>query len=458
MSILIKNGTIVTAADTFTGDVLIEGETVAAIGAKLEATADRVIDASDRYVIPGGIDVHTHLDMPFGGSQSADDFETGTIAAAHGGTTSLVDFAIQDHGKSLREGWETWMAKAEGKATIDYGFHLILREFNHELGLEMAEMVNEGVTTFKLFTAYPGVFLMDDGDIFKTMQRASEVGAMVCIHAENGRMIDTLVAQAVAAGNTAPHFHALTRPARAEAEATARTIALAEVAGARVYIVHLTCAEALEEVVRARKRGVDVYAETCPQYLYLNYENYLEPDFGGAKYVMSPPLRDAARQDELWQGLAENALQVVSTDHCPFPMSAKRMGEHDFTKIPNGAPGIETRMSLMYDAVHEGRLSLNRWVEVTATAPAKLFGMYPRKGTLVPGADADIVVFDPSAIRTLTVSKLHMNVDYSPYEGRVVHGATETVLSRGEVIVDKGTFTGKPGRGRYIRREPVASL
>ena len=455
MSTLIKNGTVVTAVDTYRADVLIEGETIAAVGTGLAADGAKVIDATDRYVIPGGIDIHTHLDMPFGGSQSSDDFYTGTVAAACGGTTSLVDFAIPEPGGTLQGGFDTWMGKAEGKAVIDYGFHMILREYTPALGDEIAAMVERGVTSFKLFTAYPGVFLMDDGAIFQTMQRAAEVGGLICVHAENGRMIDTLVAQALARGETAPQYHALTRPPRAEAEATARVIALAEVAGARVYIVHLTCAEALDEVKRARARGAQVFAETCPQYLFLSYQNYLEPDFGGAKYVMSPPLRDPARQNELWQGLAADDLQVVSTDHCPFPMKDKRMGEGNFTKIPNGAPGIETRMSLMFDGgVREGRLSLNRWIEVTSTAPAKMFGLYPKKGTIAPGADADLVVFDPEAKTTLSAKTLHQNVDYCPYEGRVVHGVSETVLSRGRVIVEKGSFTGTPGAGQYLRRDP----
>jgi dihydropyrimidinase len=453
--ILIKNGTIVTATDQYRGDVLVEGETIALIGSHIDVPADITIDAADRYVIPGGIDVHTHLDMPFGGAFSADDFQTGTIAAAHGGTTTVVDFAIQDYGGSLRQAWETWMQKAEGKAVIDYGFHMIMREFTPALGKEMGDMVREGVTSFKLFMAYPGVFMMDDASIFQAMQRSGEIGATICMHAENGGVIDVLVKQALARGETAPKYHALTRPARAEAEATHRAIAMAEIADVPVYIVHLSAAEALEMVTQARSRGIPAYAETCPQYLFLSHDNYEEPGFAGARYVMSPPLRDRAKQDQLWRGLAYNDLQLVATDHCPFCLKDKDLGRQDFSKIPNGAPGIETRMSLMYDGgVRAGRISLNRWVEITATAPAKIFGMFPQKGTIAPGSDADIVIFDPKAEVVFSHKTLHMNVDYSPYEGRKVVGAAETVLSRGAVLVDKGTFVGKAGAGRYLRRAP----
>jgi dihydropyrimidinase len=455
MKTLIKNGTIVTATDQYRGDVLIDDETIAAVGTKLDVPVDRILDATDRYVIPGGIDVHTHLDMPFGGTVSADDFETGTIAAAFGGTTTIVDFAIQDYGKSLREAWETWMAKAEGKAVIDYGFHMIMREFTPELGREMGDLVREGVSSFKLFMAYPGVFMMDDASIFRAMQRSGEIGATICMHAENGGVIDVLVKQALARGETAPKYHALTRPARAEAEATHRAIAMAEIADVPVYIVHLSAAEALQMVTEARDRGVPAYAETCPQYLFLSYDNYEEPGFGGAKYVMSPPLRAKETQDELWRGLVTNDLQLVATDHCPFCMKEKELGKDDFSKIPNGAPGIETRVSLLFDGgVKADRISLNRWVELCATAPAKIFGMFPKKGTIAPGSDADIVLFDPKRQTTLGKKTLHMNVDYSPYEGRRVTGAAETVLSRGRVIVEHGRFAGKPGSGRYLRRDP----
>jgi dihydropyrimidinase len=392
--------------------------------------------------------------MPFGGTSSTDDFETGTIAAAHGGTTTIVDFAIQERGGTLRQAWETWMAKAEGKAVIDYGFHLILRESTPELRREMGAMVEEGVTSFKLFMAYPGVFYMDDASIFRTMQRSGEIGATICMHAENGPVIDVLVEQALARGQTAPKYHALTRPARLEAEATHRAICLAEVADVPVYIVHLSAAEALEQVTLARDRGLPVYAETCPQYLFLSYDNYEEPGFAGAKYVMSPPLRDKEKQRFLWRGLAGNDLQAVSTDHCPFCMKGdKELGAKDFSKIPNGAPGIETRMSLVFDGgVRAGKISLERWVELTSTSPAKIFGLFPRKGTIAVGSDADLVIFDPEAEQTLSAKTLHMRVDYNPYEGRRVKGVSETVISRGEVVIEKGKLRGSPGRGRYLRR------
>jgi len=454
MRVLVRNGTVVTAVDQYRGDVLIEDEKIALIGASLaDIRADKVIDATGKYVLPGGIDVHTHLDMPFGGATSADDFETGTVAAAFGGTTSIVDFAIQYKGQTLHHAWETWMKKAEGRAVIDYGFHMIMTDLNDQTEQEMDALVRQGVTSFKLFMAYRGVFMLDDGSIFRALLRTGQNGGTICMHAENGDVIDVLVRRALAAGHTAPKYHALTRPARAEAEATHRAIALAEMADVPIYIVHLSAAEALEMVTEARDRGLPAYAETCPQYLFLSYDNYEEPDFNGAKYVMSPPLRDRAKQAQLWRGLAFNDLQCVSTDHCPFCMKEKRLGENDFSKIPNGAPGIETRMSLVYDGgVREGRISLNRFVELTSTSPAKIFGLFPRKGTIAPGSDADIVVFDPNRTVTLSAKTLHMRVDYSPYEGRKVTGATDTVLSRGRVVIEGGKLAGRPGSGSFLKR------
>jgi dihydropyrimidinase len=453
-SILIKNGTVVTATDQYRGDVLVEGEKVSVIGTTLTMAADKVIDATGKYLLPGGIDVHTHLDMPFGGSTSADDFASGTIAAAHGGTTTIVDFAIQYRGQTLHHAWEQWAKKAEGKAAIDYGFHMIVTELNDQVELEMDALVRQGITSFKLFMAYPGVFMLDDASIFKALQRTGKNGGTICMHAENGGVIDVLVQKALAEGKTAPKYHALTRPARAEAEATHRAIALAEIADVPVYIVHLSAAEALEMVTEARDRGLPAFAETCPQYLFLSYDNYEEPGFDGAKYVMSPPLRARETQKNLWRGLAYNDLQVISTDHCPFCMKEqKELGKDDFSKIPNGAPGIETRMSLVYDGgVRAGRISLNRFVELTSTSPAKIFGLFPRKGTIAPGSDADIVIFDPEKKQKLSVSTLHMKVDYHPYEGREVTGVTETVLSRGRVIIENGTFTGKAGAGSFLKR------
>ncbi len=454
MSLLIKNGTIINASDIYRGDVYVERDLVSAIGTNLSMSADVVIDATGRYVLPGGIDVHTHLDMPFGGTTSADDFESGTTAAAFGGTTSIVDFAIQYRGQTLHHALETWMKKAEGKAVIDYGFHMIITELTDQVEEEMDAMVRQGVTSFKLFMAYPGVFMLDDGSIFRAMLRTGRNGGTICMHAENGGVIDVLVKKALAEGKTAPKYHALTRPARAEGEATHRAIALAEMADVPVYIVHLSAAEALEMVTEARDRGLPAYAETCPQYLFLSYDSYEEPGFDGAKYVMSPPLRPKETQDRLWRGLACNDLQAISTDHCPFCMKEqKTLGRDDFSKIPNGAPGIETRMSLVYDGgVRQGRISLNRWVELTSTSPARLFGLFPRKGTIAPGSDADIVVFDPEKHMTLTAASLHMKVDYSPYEGRRVQGVSETVVSRGTVIIDNGRFVGRPGAGEFLKR------
>lgn len=455
MKTIIRHGTVVTATEEFAGDVLIDGGKVVALGTGLAAEGAREIDATGKLVIPGGIDVHTHLDMPFGGASSVDDFKTGTIAAAHGGTTSIVDFAIQEQGGSLRQAYDTWMGKAEGKAAIDYGFHMIMRESTDVLRAEMGDMVREGITSFKLFMAYPGVFFMDDGSIFRTMQRSGEIGATICMHAENGLVIDVLVEQALKKGNVAPKYHALTRPAIAEAEATHRAIRLAQMADVPVYIVHLSAAEALKEVAEARLEGLPAFAETCPQYLFLSYDNYEEPGFEGAKYVMSPPLRDKAKQHLLWRGLKNGSLQAISTDHCPFCFNeGKQLGKDDFSKIPNGAPGIETRMVLTYDGgVAQGRISVNRWVELTSTSPAKIFGLFPKKGTIAPGSDADIVVFDPKGETTISAATHHMNVDYNPYEGRKVTGKVLTVLSRGEAIIENGSFVGKAGRGEFVKRK-----
>ncbi len=457
MSLLIKGGTIVTASDTYVGDLYVDGETIHSIGTSLDVAADRTLDATGKLVIPGGIDVHTHLDMPFGGSSSVDDFQTGTIAAAFGGTTSIVDFAIQEFGNPLQQAYDTWQEKARGKAAIDYGFHMIMREVDDAILKEMGAMVDLGVTSFKLFMAYPGVFFIDDGAIFKAMQRSGEIGATICMHAENGLVIDALVEQALKQGHTEPRYHALTRPPRAEAEATHRAIALAEMANVPVYIVHLSAAEALAELTAARDRGLPAFAETCPQYLFLDYTNYTEPGFEGAKYVMSPPLRDKSGQDELWRGLRGNDLQAISTDHCPFCFNdagGKLLGRGDFSKIPNGAPGIETRMALVFDGgVATGRISVNRWVELTSASPAKIFGMFPKKGTLAPGSDADIVIFDPNGESVISASSHHMNVDYNPYEGRRVRGISETVISRGEVIIEGGSFLGRPGRGQFMQRD-----
>ncbi|HVE84881.1 MAG TPA: dihydropyrimidinase [Myxococcales bacterium] len=461
MKTLIKNGTVATASDTFVADVLIEGEKISLVGtdlsSKLNGNVDRTIDAAGKYVIPGGIDPHTHLDMPFGGTTSADDFETGTRAAAFGGTTSVVDFAIQPPKGALRQGLDDWHKKAQGKACVDYAFHMIMRDVNKDTLGEMDTLVkNEGVPSFKLFTAYPGVFFVDDAAIFRAMQRTGENGGLICMHAENGPVIDVLIEQALAKGNTSPEWHALTRPPRLEGEATNRVIALAEVAGVPVYVVHLSAKEALEEVREARDRGVRAYAETCPQYLFLSHDNYREPDFEGAKYVMSPPLRFKGNEESLWQGLKQDDLALVATDHCPFCFKGelqKELGKGNFAKIPNGAPGIETRMSLLWDGgVRAGRIDVNRFVQITSTAPAKIFGLYPRKGTVAPGADADVVVFDPEKEIRWSAKSHHMRVDYNPYEGRVTRGAPAYVFSRGELIVEGDQWRGKTGHGKFIKR------
>ncbi|HEY3138170.1 MAG TPA: dihydropyrimidinase [Blastocatellia bacterium] len=454
MKTLIKNGNVVTAVDNYFADVLIEDDKVAVIGNKLTMEADRMIDASDRLVIPGGIDPHTHMELPFGGTFASDDFRTGTIAAAHGGTTTIIDFAVQYHGESLIQAIDNWHAKAEGKTAIDYGFHLITTDLPDERVPEMRRLINEGVMSFKLFMAYPGVFLVDDATIYRAMKVTGDAGGLICMHAENGIVINEIIKEALAKGQTAPKYHALTRPTKAEAEGVHRAIAIADIAGAPVYIVHLSCSDALEEVRAARDKGIPAYAETCPQYLFLDYSLYEREGFEGAKWVMTPPLRDKWNQDKLWQGLQGNDLQVVSTDHCPFCFKEqKELGRDDFTKIPNGGPGVEHRMSLIYNGgVAGGRISLNRFVELTSTSAAKLFGLFPRKGTIAVGSDADIVIFDPNEEMTISSSTHHMNVDYSAYEGTKVKGVTKTVLSRGKVVIDDEKFVGKPGDGQFLKR------
>lgn len=458
MSTTIKNARIVTAEQDYVADIYIEKDKITTIGASLPILADKVIDARGKYVIPGGIDVHTHLDMPFGGTTSADDFETGTRAAAFGGTTTIVDFAIQSKGMKMREALDMWWKKAEGKACTDYGLHMIITDLPDSHMEDMNEMVREGLSSFKLFMAYPGVLMVDDATIFKAMRKTAENGGLICMHAENGSVIDVIVKKAVAEGKKTPIYHALTRPTTAEAEAVNRAIAFAEIAGVPVYIVHLSSNDALLRVAEARDKGILAYAETCPQYLFLSLDDMERPNFESAKFVFTPPLREKWNQDKLWQGLKTNNLQIVSTDHCPFCFKEqKELGKDDFTKIPNGGPGIENRLQLLYDGgVNKKRISLNRWVEVVSTTPAKMFGMYPRKGTIAVGSDADIVIWNPNAEYVISAKTHHMRVDYSMFEGTKVKGNAETVLSRGEVIVDKGQWLGKTGRGQFIKRDAFA--
>jgi dihydropyrimidinase len=453
MKTLIKNGRVVTAVDDYVGDIFIDGETIETIGKSLDMEVDRTIDAAGKLVIPGGIDPHTHMELPFGGTSSADDFWTGTRAAAFGGTTTIVDFAVQTKGESMIAGVDKWHAKAEGKTAIDYGFHLITTDFEDQHRQEMFTLMDEGITSFKLFMAYPGVFLADDATIFRAMSAAGERGGLICMHAENGIVIDEIVKRALAEGRTAPKYHALTRPTVAEAEGVHRAIAIAEMAESPVYIVHLSCTDALNQVREARDRGIPAFAETCPQYLFLSIDDYGE-GFDGAKYVMTPALREKHNQAELWKGLKMDDLQIISTDHCPFCMKEqKELGKHDFSLIPNGAPGVENRMSLIYNGgVHENRISLNRFVEITSTAAAKMFGMFPKKGTIAVGSDADIVIFDPEKSQTISVETHHMNVDYNAYEGHKVQGVVETVLSRGSVVIENGEHVGKQGDGQFIKR------
>jgi dihydropyrimidinase len=456
MRTLITNGTIVTADGSTAADVLIDGETVAQIGTSLATngvTADETIDAAGRWLIPGAIDAHTHMELPFGGTFAKDTFETGTRAAAFGGTTTILDFAVQSKGRSLREGLDAWHAKAEGNAVADYGFHMIMSDVTDDSLKEMDQLVAEGIPDFKLFTAYPGVFYSDDGAIFRAMQQTGRNGGLIMMHAENGMAIDIVAADLVNEGKTDPLYHGIARYPVFEGEATNRVIRLAEAAQVPVYIVHLSARDALNAVRDARDRGSQVFAETCPQYLFLSIDD-LGNGFEGAKFVCSPPLRSADHQDELWTGLIRDDLQLVATDHCPFDFHGqKELGRGDFRKVPNGLPGVEDRVDLLHDGgVVGGRMSRERWVEVISTAPAKLFGMFPRKGTIAVGSDAGIVVYDPKATRTISAATHHMDVDYSCYEGRTVQGRSDIVLSRGSVIVRDGQFTGAKGHGRFIKR------
>ena len=463
MSTLIKGGTVVTAGDTFAADVLVEGEQIVAIGRGL--SGDTVIHAEGAYVIPGGIDVHTHLDMPFGGTVSSDNFFTGHQAAAFGGTTMHIDFAIQPKGATLRETLELWHGRAAGKAAIDYGFHVAITDLPDSVLNEMQDCVEYGATSMKLFMAYKGALQVDDSTLFRAMQQAAQHRLLIMVHAENGDAIDILVREAIAAGNLAPKYHALTRPPQLETEATNRAIRLAEVAGAPLYVVHVTNAEAMEAIRQSRARGYggQIFGETCTQYFFFTKDDLAREGFEGAKWVCSPPFREASDHELLWGAVADNSLQVISTDHCPFWFAGgvdgrtpgKELGRNSFAQIPNGCPGIEERLMLLYThGVRAGRISLNRWVELCCTNPAKLFGCYPRKGVVAPGADADLVVWDPEARRTLSAATQHQRTDYTLYEGWEVVGAPRTVLSRGHVLVNDGAWHGEAGAGQFVHRRP----
>jgi dihydropyrimidinase len=459
MTTVVRGGRIVTSSKDYVADVLIEDETIAAIGSFPDVEGE-MIDAAGKLVFPGGVDPHTHLDAPLKGTITADDFYSGTVAAAIGGTTTIIDFPVQDKGKDPRVSHAEWAARAEGKAVVDWGLHQVIVDLPDAFFPALDELIRDGSPSFKMFMAYPGARMVDDGTIFKAMRRTADNGGFVLMHCENGPVIDVLEQDAIIAGNTGPEFNAITRPPITESEATTRAIALAEMAGVPVYVVHLAAAQALESVARARERGVPVYAETCPHYLLLTEELLKEPDFGGAKYVMCPPLRTPWHQERLWEGLQNNALQVVSTDHTPFRFEGqKEMGRGNFAKIPNGVPGIEWRTTLLYHfGVREGRIGLNRFVELISTNPAKLFGCYPRKGEIEPGSDADLIIFDPDREVTLSARTQATLSDYNPYEGWTVYGGSERVLLRGRVIAANGVFVGRKGQGKFVRRGESTAL
>jgi dihydropyrimidinase len=459
---LITNGLVVRATGAQRQDVLIDGEKIAAViapgsASSLGITAESTIDASGKYVIPGGVDAHTHMELPFGGTNASDTFETGTRAAAFGGTTTIIDFPVQRFGEVVQDGLAEWHRKAEGNCAIDYAFHQIIGGVDEQSLKAMDYLVDhEGITSFKLFMAYPGVFYSDDGKILQAMQRASNNGAMIMMHAENGIAIDVLIAQALGRGENSPIHHTNTRPVEMEAEATHRAIMLAKVAKCPLYIVHMSANEAVQAVMNARDLGANVFGETCPQYLYLSAEKHLgAPGFEGAKYVCSTPLRYEAEghQDALWKYLRTNDLSVVATDHCPFCFKEqKELGIGDFSKIPNGIGGVEHRMDLIYQGVVNNNITLHRWVELCSTTPARMFGLYGRKGDVLPGFDADIVIYDPKAKTTLSVDTHHMNMDHSAYEGTVIDGRVETVISRGTTVIASNQHVGRIGHGQYLKR------
>jgi dihydropyrimidinase len=455
MSVLIKGGRVITAADDYVGDVFVEDERISLIGESLDIQADRTIDAAGKYVLPGGVDPHTHLDMPFGGTVTIDDVESGQTSAAFGGTTTHVDFIIQAQGSSFADALEEWRGKANGKQVIDMGYHMAVTDLKEGGTLEeLASLPDQGITSYKLFMAYKGALMVDDETLFKTMQVAADTGALVMVHAENGDAIDVLVKEALAAGHTEPKYHALTRPPETEGEATNRAIQLARVAGSPLYVVHVSCAESVEPIQLAREKGWDVWGETCTQYFFIDYTFLERPNFEGAKYVYTPPPRDKANQDVLWNAVRTDKLSAISTDHCAFLWDGqKTIGRDDFSKIPNGGPGLENRLQMIHEfGVRGGRISLNRMVELLSTNPAKLFGLYPRKGTIAVGSDADIVVFDPEKRVTISAATHHSKSDYNLFEGTEVAGSPEVVLLRGNVLVESDELVSQPGIGRFVAR------
>jgi len=455
MSVLIKGGLVVTASDSTVADVFVDDERISLIGEDLDVQADKVIDATGKYVLPGCIDPHTHLDMPFGGTVTIDDVESGQTSAAFGGTTCHVDFCIQGKGQTFAQALDDWRAKANGRQMIDMGYHMAVTDLEEGGTLEeLASLPDQGVTSYKLFMAYKGALMVDDETLYRTMEVAAKTGALVMVHAENGDVIDILVHEALEAGHTEPLYHALTRPPEAEGEATNRAIQLAHLAGAPLYVVHVTCKEAVDPIAAARGKGWDVWGETCTQYFFTSLEDISKPNFEGAKYVFSPPVRDKSNWDVLWNAVRTDALSAISTDHCAFSFEGqKTLGKDDFSKIPNGGPGIEDRLRMIHEfGVRTGRISLNRMVELLATNPAKLFGLYPRKGTIAVGSDADLVVFDPQKRVTISAKAHHSKVDYNLYEGTQVTGSPEVVLLRGHVLVENDELVASPGIGQYVAR------
>ena len=455
MSVLIKGGRVITAADDYVADVFVEDERISLIGESLDVTADRVIDAAGKYVLPGGVDPHTHLDMPFGGTVTIDDVESGQTSAAFGGTTCHVDFIIQPQGSSFAEALEEWRGKANGKQVIDMGYHMAVTDLKEGGTLEeLASLPDQGITSYKLFMAYKGALMVDDETLFRTMEVAAKTGALVMVHAENGDAIDVLVKEALAQGHTEPKYHALTRPPETEGEATNRAIQLSRVAGSPLYVVHVSCVEAVEPIQLAREKGWDVWGETCTQYFFIDYTFLERPNFEGAKYVYTPPPRDKANQDVLWNAVRTDVLSAISTDHCAFLWDGqKTMGKDDFSKIPNGGPGLENRLQMIHEfGVRNRRITLNRMVELLSTNPAKLFGLYPRKGTIAVGSDADIVVFDPDKTVTISAARHHSKTDYNLFEGTEVTGTPEMVILRGTVLVEGDELVAQPGIGQFVAR------